>query len=127
MKKLLIAVALMLMIGGGVVALASELNPADINGDGKVDMRDIGIVCSAFGAYGPTDQDWWSVWGPNDEGKIVFKYWTATEPKDLPEGWYSTLFAKQEGAPHWNRLADLNGDNRVDMRDIGIVCTNFGK
>jgi len=35
-------------------------------------------------------------------------------------------YGSKPGDPHWNPDADLNGDGRVDMRDIGIVLRNVG-
>ncbi len=29
--------------------------------------------------------------------------------------------------PDWNANADINDDNVIDMRDVGIVCSNFGR
>jgi len=48
MKKALIVLSLILVLGG--VALAAGWNPiADVNKDGVVDIRDISIVARAFG------------------------------------------------------------------------------
>jgi len=35
-------------------------------------------------------------------------------------------YTSTPGQPHWNPDCDLNGDGKVDMRDIGIASTNFG-
>jgi len=41
------------------------------------------------------------------------------------------IVAKAFGAtpsdPRWNPAADLNGDGKIDMKDIAIVTANFGK
>jgi hypothetical protein len=31
------------------------------------------------------------------------------------------------GSPKWNPNADINNDNKIDMKDIGIAVKNFGK
>jgi len=35
-------------------------------------------------------------------------------------------YGSKPGSPNWNPDADLNGDGKVDMKDIGIVSHNQG-
>jgi len=42
---------------------------------------------------------------------------------DLVEAAYDS----RSGMPNWNPDCDLNGDGVVDIRDVRIVSTNFGK
>ena len=58
-------------------------NPADVNRDLRVDIKDVLAVSWAFGSF------------PSD--------------------------------PRWNPLCDINHDDKVDMRDYYIVCSNYGK
>lgn len=46
--------------------------PGDVNCDGKVNMRDIGIICSSFGAY-PTHPRWNSEADMNEDNTINMK------------------------------------------------------
>lgn len=66
MKKALLVLAL-LVVGGMV--FAADWNPADINDDGKVDLRDVYTVAKAFGSYEGHER-----WNPaadlNGDGKI---------------------------------------------------------
>jgi len=55
----------------------------DLTGDGKIDIKDIGIAALAFGSF--------------------------------------------PGHPRWNPEADVDRDNRVSMKDIVMIASNFGK
>ena len=70
----------------------------DVDGDGDVDIFDIAAAAWAFGAYGPDGPDY------NYPG-------VPAHPRWLP----------------WGPLADINNDNKVDIRDITIIGKNFGK
>jgi len=75
---------------------------ADITGqtanvpDGMCNMRDIGYICGCFGAKAP------------DPAKV---------PPQDPKWGNGTYGAG---------CADVYGDRRVDMRDIGFACAHFG-
>ena len=105
MKKALIVLSLILVLGG--VALAAEWNIGDVNNDGKVDIIDLAMVSAAFGSYVGMDRynpacDINPIYAPiyDDTGKIV--------GYDV-----STILGY--------------GDGKVDIADIAIVCGNFGK
>jgi ABC-type transport system substrate-binding protein len=75
---------------------------ADITGetlgvaDGISNMRDIGYICNRFGAKAP-------------------------DPSRTPP-----LDPKWESGTYGLGCADIYGDRRVDMRDIGEACAHFG-
>ena len=56
MKKVLVVVALVLMIGG--VALAADWNKADVNNDGVVNILDMIKVATALGST--PDSGYWN-------------------------------------------------------------------
>lgn len=29
--------------------------------------------------------------------------------------------------PRWNPEADINGDNKINMKDLALICKNFGE
>jgi len=69
--------------------------------DGKVDMRDIGLVAKAFGANHVTDPT----------SPKYCQYWHATPCSTCPH------------SPN----CDIVYDGKIDMKDIGLVARNFGK
>jgi hypothetical protein len=36
-------------------------------------------------------------------------------------------FGSYAGHPRWNSIADENEDGKIDMRDIAVICRNFGE
>jgi len=70
----------------------------DVNGDGKVDIKDLSLASLAYGSYGP----------------------------DGPKHAYPGLPASSRWEPIGPR-ADLNNDNTVDLRDLMRIAINFGK
>jgi len=55
-----------------ILITGSDSLPGDINGDGKVDMRDIALVCRAYGSY-PGHPRWDPRCDLNDDEKVDMK------------------------------------------------------
>jgi hypothetical protein len=68
----------------------------DVNGDGKIDLKDIAAVAKAFGAVGPAYV------------------------------WVGRNYVYHGPSPNWNPFLDLNQDGKIDIRDIVIVAKHFG-
>jgi outer membrane protein assembly factor BamB len=82
------------------------LKKGDLNGDGKVDMKDIGPVARDFGAQlNPTDGKYY-----RPSGEVTEK------PGDVTGGYTPPGFPTC-GIP----------DGKIDMKDIGLVAREFGK
>jgi hypothetical protein len=39
----------------------------------------------------------------------------------------AAAFGPTPSSPNWNPYADVNGDGKVDIRDIALVAKNYGK
>jgi hypothetical protein len=78
--------------------------PGDITFDGRVDMKDIAIVARKFGVecYEPWCEPGYSCYG------------------DYSGCWGVKL-------NKWDPITDLNGDGKIDIRDIVIMAMNYGK
>jgi hypothetical protein len=53
----------------GSVNIPNVTIPGDVDGNGKVDMRDIGLICMAYGSY-PGHPKWNPNADINDDGKV---------------------------------------------------------
>jgi len=73
----------------------------DVNGDGKCDMKDLGPVANGVGANHVTD---------------------VTSPKYC-QYWHPIPCNLCPHSPDY----DINGDDKIDMKDLGIVAREFGK
>ena len=84
-----------------IQVLNVTVKQCDINGDGKIDIRDIRQVAKAFGAQ------------------------LVTDPADPKYGqyWHSPPCA---ACPHSPRC-DINKDGKIDMKDIRAVAKRFGQ
>jgi hypothetical protein len=36
-------------------------------------------------------------------------------------------YGSAAGSPNWNPACDLNGDGKVDVKDLAILAKNYGK
>lgn len=45
--------------------------------------------------------------------------------KDI--GYVASYFGADPSKQRWDPNADVNGDNRIDMKDLGIICKHFGE
>ncbi|MEM3010216.1 MAG: PQQ-binding-like beta-propeller repeat protein [Candidatus Bathyarchaeia archaeon] len=81
------------------------LKKGDLNGDGKVDMKDVGAVARDFGATRGPDGKYY-----RPSGEVTEK------PCDITGGGTPPSFPSC-GIP----------DGRVDMKDVGLVAREFGK
>jgi PKD repeat protein len=73
----------------------------DINGDDRVDMKDVGILAVAFGSYGPDGPNW--------------KY------PDLPAS------PRWDPRADVSSLKYLVPDNTVDLFDVALIARHFGE
>jgi hypothetical protein len=39
----------------------------------------------------------------------------------------AAAFGTRPGEPRWNPVADVNKDGKVDLFDVALVASNFGK
>jgi len=70
--------------------------------DGAVNMRDVGYIANHYGAYAPDPS------GPSQ-----------TPPRQIYDARWAPGIAGFGGA-------DVYGDRKIDMRDIGFVCNHYG-
>jgi hypothetical protein len=76
--KMKLGISLLAIVAVLAVVCPVKALVGDVNGDGKVDMKDIGVVAKAFGSYGPDylypgsppTQGWNPAADLNSDGKI---------------------------------------------------------
>jgi uncharacterized protein (DUF2141 family) len=94
----------------------------DLNGDGRIDMKDISIAAQALAQafYSiPGSPNWNPIADLSGDGKVDMKD-ISIAAQALAQAFYSI-----PGSPNWNPIADLSGDGKVDMKDISIVTRRY--
>jgi len=88
----------------------SEL-PEDVNCDGKVDISDLALVAKAFGSY-PGHERWNSATDIDANGEVNI----------LDAAMVCLKFGTQPNS----LFGDLNGDGKVDVKDLAVVAAALG-
>jgi len=85
--------------------------PEDVNGDGVVDIKDLAIVAEAFGSY-PGHCRWNTGADIDANGRV-----------NIVD---TTMVCLKFGVNTHTLFGDLNGDGKVDIKDLVIVAEAFG-
>jgi hypothetical protein len=99
----------------------SDYNGTDSDGDGIGDTPYI-ITCR-FGTNGTRDN--YPLMKPRNLLFWVVNFDLKIDMRDIGVSAWS--LGSYPGHPRWNSYADLNEDDRLDMKDLVIIARNFGK
>jgi hypothetical protein len=134
MPKLAYLMVVFIFIGALVFSpRKTEATPADLNTDGKVDMKDLALLAKNFGSHTNSSLDlvpdgeinikdivfllkrFGSIYDLNRDRKINMKDLCLLEE----------CFGTRKGDKKYNAYYDFNNDSEINIKDIAILTQNW--